>query len=67
MNIEYYKPGGPIMFLFSGESTISKGFMVTGLMIENAKQFGAICFQLEHRYYGKSIPTRLLVYNKNAK
>jgi len=31
--------------------------MKKGAWIHYAKQFGALCFQLEHRFYGKSHPT----------
>ncbi|XP_015174578.1 PREDICTED: putative serine protease K12H4.7 [Polistes dominula] len=56
-NSEYYKPGGPMFLLIGGEGTATAKWMVEGQWIEYAKQFGAMCFQLEHRFYGKSHPT----------
>lgn len=43
--------------MIGGEGTISPKWMYTGAWIEYAKEFNALCFQLEHRYYGKSHPT----------
>nr|KAF7435023.1 hypothetical protein H0235_003214 [Vespula pensylvanica] len=56
-NTEYYKPGGPMFLLIGGEGTATAKWMVEGQWIEYAKQFEAMCFQLEHRFYGKSHPT----------
>ncbi|XP_012279543.1 putative serine protease K12H4.7 [Orussus abietinus] len=57
VNTEYYKQGGPIFLMISGESTARAEWMAEGEWIEYAKQFGAMCFQVEHRFYGKSHPT----------
>lgn len=38
-----------------GEATIE--WMKAGSWIDYAKEYKALCFQLEHRYYGKSHPT----------
>ena len=43
--------------MIGGEGTASPVWMVTGSWIEYAKEHGALCFQLEHRFYGKSHPT----------
>ncbi|KAK2575849.1 hypothetical protein KPH14_007223 [Odynerus spinipes] len=56
-NTEYYKPDGPIFLLIGGEGAAQAKWMVEGQWIEYAKQHGAMCFQLEHRFYGKSHPT----------
>lgn len=56
-NKDYYKSGGPMFLLIGGEGTAEAKWMVEGQWIEYAKQFGAMCFQLEHRFYGKSHPT----------
>ncbi|XP_014233688.1 putative serine protease K12H4.7 [Trichogramma pretiosum] len=58
MNGEYYKEGGPIFLLIGGEGPAEAKWLVEGEMIDNAKKYGAMCFQLEHRYYGKSHPTQ---------
>lgn len=43
--------------MIGGEGTISAKWMHEGMWIKYAKDNGALCFQLEHRYYGKSHPT----------
>ncbi|XP_023948748.2 putative serine protease K12H4.7 [Bicyclus anynana] len=48
---------GPIFLMVGGEGPASAKWMVQGAWIEYAKQFNALCIQLEHRYYGESHPT----------
>lgn len=43
--------------MIGGEGEASVEWMTKGAWIDYAQQFGALCFQLEHRYYGKSYPT----------
>lgn len=43
--------------MIGGEGTATAKWMVEGQWIEYAKQFGAMCFQVEHRFYGNSQPT----------
>ncbi|XP_060862766.1 putative serine protease K12H4.7 [Metopolophium dirhodum] len=57
MNLEYYKHGGPIFLNIGGEEEITHDWMTSGAWIEYAKECNAMCFQLEHRYYGRSHPT----------
>ena len=57
VNGEYYKKGGPVFLMIGGEGTATAKWMVEGQWIEYAKEFGALCFQVEHRFYGKSHPT----------
>lgn len=57
MNSDSYKKDGPIFLMIGGEGPASGKWMVEGQMIEYAKQFGAMAFLLEHRYYGASHPT----------
>ncbi|XP_066600225.1 putative serine protease F56F10.1 [Prorops nasuta] len=57
VNATFYKSGGPAFLMIGGEGTASPKWMLEGQWIEYAKQFGALCFQLEHRFYGKSHPT----------
>lgn len=47
--------------MIGGEGEASKKFMTDGAWIEFAKEHNALCFQLEHRYYGDSHPTRYVV------
>ncbi|XP_059614085.1 putative serine protease F56F10.1 [Phlebotomus argentipes] len=57
-NKDYFRPeDGPVFLMIGGEGTASPRWMVEGAWIHYAKEFGALCFQLEHRFYGKSHPT----------
>lgn len=47
--------------MISGEGTATAKWMIKGQWIEYAKQFGALCFQVEHRFYGKSHPTLYVI------
>nr|CAH7720380.1 unnamed protein product [Callosobruchus chinensis] len=58
VNDQYVNLRRDVAFLMiggEGEATIQ--WMTKGAWINYAKKFNAICFQLEHRYYGKSHPT----------
>jgi pimeloyl-ACP methyl ester carboxylesterase len=56
VNSEYYKPNGPVFLMIGGEGEASSKWMHQGAWIQYAKHFDALCFQLEHRFYGKSHP-----------
>lgn len=43
--------------MLGGESAASVTWMTAGSWIDLAKKYGALLFQLEHRYYGGSKPT----------
>lgn len=47
--------------MIGGEAEASKKWMLQGAWIHYAEQFGALCLQLEHRFYGKSRPTRYTI------
>ncbi|CAG2115175.1 unnamed protein product, partial [Medioppia subpectinata] len=54
----YYKKGGPVFLMISGESPVETAFITPfTYMGEMAKKYGALAVTLEHRYYGKSVPT----------
>ncbi|KAK8788222.1 hypothetical protein V5799_022004 [Amblyomma americanum] len=55
---EFYRPGGPVFLLFGGEGAASAKWLTapTHIMLL-AKKYGALVFQLEHRFYGLSRPT----------
>ncbi|XP_060847785.1 putative serine protease K12H4.7 [Rhopalosiphum padi] len=57
VNLDYYKDDGPVFLMIGGEGEISAKWMRSGSWIDYAKEFNALCFQLEHRYYGESHPT----------
>lgn len=56
-NKDYYEPGGPVFLMIGGEGEATAGWMVKGAWVQYAKEHKALCFQLEHRFYGKSHPT----------
>lgn len=55
---DYFKAGGPVFLMIGGEGEASPLWMVNGAWIDYAQTYGALCFQLEHRFYGESHPTR---------
>lgn len=57
VNDEFYKPGGPVFLMIGGEGEARSIWMSNGAWVNYAKELNALCFQLEHRYYGKSHPT----------
>ena len=59
VNSEHYRndSNAPVFLMIGGEGEASKKWMHEGAWIHYAEQFGALCLQLEHRYYGKSHPT----------
>jgi hypothetical protein len=48
--------------MIGAEGLADPKWMIEGQWIEYAKDFGAMCFYLEHRYYGKSHPTVWVKY-----
>ncbi|GAB0089661.1 putative serine protease F56F10.1 [Sergentomyia squamirostris] len=57
-NRDFFRPkDGPVFLMIGGEGTASPKWMVEGAWVHYAKEFGALCFQVEHRFYGKSHPT----------
>jgi pimeloyl-ACP methyl ester carboxylesterase len=45
--------------MIGGEGKADPIWMEQGMWVEYAKKFKALCFQLEHRFYGKSHPTQV--------
>ncbi|KAI1635695.1 peptidase S28 [Biscogniauxia mediterranea] len=55
---QFYKPGGPVIVLASGETSglDRLPFLEKGIVYQLAKATGGLGVILEHRYYGSSIP-----------
>uniref|UniRef100_W8BKV3 Thymus-specific serine protease n=5 Tax=Ceratitis capitata TaxID=7213 RepID=W8BKV3_CERCA len=64
MNDKFYRHNSdaPIFLTIGGELAISSRWVTMGAWIEFAEHFGALCFHLEHRFYGKSQPRSDLSY-----
>lgn len=58
----YYKPGGPVIILQSGETNGLNRlpYIQKGILRILSKATGGMSVVLEHRYYGYSFPTRYL-------
>ncbi|EFA80323.1 Putative serine protease [Heterostelium album PN500] len=61
VNDTYWTTGGPVFLLLGGEGPASVT-SVTGHFVINtyAQQFGALIVSVEHRFYGKSSPSKTL-------
>jgi hypothetical protein len=57
-NLEFFQTSGPIFIYVGGEWEITKARLLSGHMFDMAKDFNASMFYTEHRYYGKSRPTK---------
>ncbi|XP_055609712.1 putative serine protease K12H4.7 [Uranotaenia lowii] len=59
VNDKFFKPdqNGPVFLMIGGEGEATARWMSEGAWIHYAEKFNALCFQLEHRFYGKSKPT----------
>ncbi|RFU26834.1 hypothetical protein B7463_g9505, partial [Scytalidium lignicola] len=53
---EYYKPGGPVLYLQGAESRTIE-CLGTSIVPTWAKELGALAVTLEHRFFGQSIPS----------
>eukprot|EP01116_Phalansterium_solitarium_P001757 TRINITY_DN11572_c0_g1_i1.p2 TRINITY_DN11572_c0_g1~~TRINITY_DN11572_c0_g1_i1.p2 ORF type:complete len:487 (-),score=200.13 TRINITY_DN11572_c0_g1_i1:218-1642(-) len=58
INDTFWNPekGGPIFLMVGGEGAIDPFLITDVMMLRYAQQYGALCFCLEHRFYGKSMP-----------
>jgi hypothetical protein len=58
-NDQYYKPGGPIFLFISGESSADSYWIESDdlPLLEWAKRYNGMLYEVEHRFYGQSQPT----------
>ena len=57
VNDSFHEAGGPVFLMIGGEGPANPIWMVEGSWMDYAKEHKALCFQLEHRFYGESHPT----------
>lgn len=57
-NAIYFEANGPMFIHLGGEWMISAGAIRNGIFPDLAREHKGILFYTEHRYYGKSQPTR---------
>ncbi|CAG2109557.1 unnamed protein product, partial [Medioppia subpectinata] len=58
-NDTHYKPGGPVFLFLSGEFPMDEPYTNPDrYWLEMAKKYNALAIMLEHRYYGRSVPTK---------
>ena len=53
----WWTSGGPILFFFGGEGSVTTFYNASGAVFEHAEVLGALVVFLEHRYYGDSSPS----------
>ncbi|XP_044147738.1 putative serine protease K12H4.7 [Bufo gargarizans] len=58
LNDSFSHSDGPVFLMIGGEGAANPGWMTQGTWITYAEKMGAICLLLEHRFYGKSHPTK---------
>jgi len=58
INWDHYSAGGPILLMIGGEGEANPIWLSTGAWKEYAENENAAMILLEHRYYGKSHPTK---------
>jgi len=56
-NTANFKGDGPVFLFIGGEGTASPYWVTSSMMMTWAAKYGALAFELEHRYYGQSQPT----------
>ena len=49
VNASLHRQGGPVFLMIGGEGEANSAWMSHGTWMDYAKEFGALCFQLEHR------------------
>ncbi|XP_050448201.1 putative serine protease K12H4.7 [Cataglyphis hispanica] len=57
-NSAFLRENSSILIMIGGEWEISNGFLQGGLMYEIGSKYKALMYYTEHRYYGKSKPTK---------
>ncbi|KAM5163722.1 putative serine protease K12H4.7 [Mantella aurantiaca] len=57
INDSFTSDDGPIFLMIGGEGAANPAWMTQGTWMIYAEKMRALCFLLEHRFYGKSHPT----------
>ncbi|XP_068135323.1 putative serine protease K12H4.7 [Hyperolius riggenbachi] len=58
VNDSFTHSDGPVFLMIGGEGSANPAWMTHGTWITFAEKMGALCLLLEHRFYGKSHPTK---------
>ncbi|KAM9316476.1 putative serine protease K12H4.7 [Gastrophryne carolinensis] len=58
MNDSFTHSDGPVFLMIGGEGPANPAWMTQGTWMTYAAKMGALCLLLEHRFYGKSHPTK---------
>ncbi|XP_073437207.1 putative serine protease K12H4.7 [Dendrobates tinctorius] len=58
MNDSFTQRAGPVFLMIGGEGAANPAWMTQGTWMTYAEKMGALCLLLEHRFYGKSHPTK---------
>lgn len=58
MNGEHFQPGGPVIVVLGGDNEITPWRLFDMIPGALAKVHKGYLFYLEHRFYGKSMPTK---------
>ncbi|GLV45696.1 uncharacterized protein CBL_02716 [Carabus blaptoides fortunei] len=59
-NGQFFRAGGPILIMLGAEWTIEPSWLQSGQMYDIAREHGAFMFYTEHRFYGQSMPRKVL-------
>ncbi|CAG2104830.1 unnamed protein product [Medioppia subpectinata] len=57
MDDSNHETDGPVFLMIEGEGAAQSSWVTFSFMAQMAQKYGALAVSLEHRYYGKSIPT----------
>ena len=60
---KFFVPNGPVFLMLGGEGEATANWFNNTQWVVWGQKYGALCIQLEHRYYGQSHPTPFVFLN----